>query len=635
MGEAVMMRLQTLGGCLRRLARVSVVGACLGVPLTVAFCGTPTALAQQGAMAQQGVESGIQRTYVNIPSVRLPIEIENAQRAKLQGLVLYMKDSPQGAWTKIDQGPAQQTEFIVQAPHQGEYWFRIVAIDVQGRSHPADLNKDLQDAVVVVVDLLPPSIDIRFAGVTNEGTLVQCEVRDANPDPLQTHFFYQTQNQVWQPLDPVPGRNGLYCIPQQAVLTNLIKVTAFDLAHNTTTRTCNLGELAQAAGQGPAPGRQLPVIPPVMGPGSIAPPPNPGAMAQSPYAPPAPSQIQTPFVTPPAPPAPPTRQTGGSVTIVQATAPGEEVRPQHETNTARPRPPVGGVAEPAGTSTMHPAATSDPAPSTTAGTLSRQSTTPSQIVGNPTVFLNYEIENQGASGVGKIEIWATGDQCRTWTKMVDDPSHKNPAELRFPGEGLFGVKLVAANGRGYGAEPPQSGDPADCWIEVDMTKPRAEIVAVQAGTGPDAGILTVFWKAEDKNLASDGIDLLFSATSDGPWTTIAKGVHNDKGIEGQYRWTPPSQAGAQSFLRLVVRDKAGNTAISQTVQPIPLDDLSRPRVHVLNVSTAPQNAPVVPATLSVPTALRPGVMRPVQATSVLESPTPPPSMPNLSGVESR
>ena len=252
-----MKRLQAMPGYLRRLARLSVVGACLGVPLGIAFCA---AVARLGA--QQPYESGIQRTYVNNVAVRLPIEIENAQRAKLQGLVLYVKDNPQGAWQKIEQGPPQQTEFVFQAPREGEYWFRIVAIDTQGRSHPSDLN-NLQDVVVVVIDTTPPAVDVRFVGVTNEGTTVQCECRDANLDPLQTRFFFQTQDQVWRPLDPMPGRSSVYCIPRQAMLTNQIKVTAADLAHNTTTHTYNLGELAQAGRRrsaGSADGRRIAAI---------------------------------------------------------------------------------------------------------------------------------------------------------------------------------------------------------------------------------------------------------------------------------------------------------------------------------------------------------------------------------------
>ncbi|HEX3313829.1 MAG TPA: hypothetical protein VHR72_03005, partial [Gemmataceae bacterium] len=446
-----------------------------------------------------------------------------------------------------------------------------------------------------------------------------------------TRFFFQTQDQVWRPLDPIPGRPGMFCIPRQAVLTNQIKVSAADLARNPTTRTYNLGELAQGS-RGAAPAPQL------------------TANAPSPYEQSLPSiPPYVPKEIPPAPPSRPRTQTTYPSTANQMpiiTTPATSILPvtgsdgnrtPHDVNpqvrqAGAVHPPVG-RPDPM----MRPGTANEASAATSAGTLSRQQAAPTQIVGNATVFLNYEIENQGASGVGKIEIWATSDQCRTWVKMVDDTTRKNPAEIHFPGEGVFGLKLVASNGRGYGAEPPQSGDPADSWIEVDTTKPTAAITAVQAGIGPESGILTVFWKAEDKNLAADGIDLYFAATAEGPWSPIAKNIHNEKGIEGQYRWTPPRQAGAETYLRLVVRDRAGNSSVSQTVQPIPLDDLSRPRVRLVNVTTLAQPATVAPASLSAPAALRSGIVRPVQATSVPDlSPPPPPSAgPNLVGVESR
>ena len=642
-----MKRLHAMPGSLRRLARrhlarlgvvavcvVGVVGVSLGDPLGIGV----TLVAP--ASAQQPVESGIQRTYLNKLSVNLPIEIEANQRAQLKGLVLFMKEGIQGAWRQIDQGGPQQTEFVFQAPREGEYWFRIVAVDVQGRSHPSDLS-NLQDVVVVVVDATPPAVDVRFVGVTIEGTTVQCECRDANLDPLQTRFLFQTQDQVWRPLDPIPGRAGLYCIPAQAVLTNLIKISAADLAHNATARTFNLGEIAQGMSS-PAPQtaanlQSLPAIPPYVQ-KELPLPPTSSPRTQSPYASsrgqaPQVQAPQLPLITNATPTT--TKSTEGAITVVTS---NEEIRTPHEINpqvrqTGAARPPAGRTDP----MMIRPGTTGEPAAPIVANSMSRQPTAPTQIVGSPTVFLNYEFENQGASGVGKIEIWATTDNCRTWVKMVDDPTRKNPAELHFPGEGVFGVKLVASNGRGYGAEPPQSGDPADSWIEVDTTKPKAKIVAVQCGSGPDSGVLTVFWTAEDKNLAADGIDLYYSASSDGPWSPIAKNMHNDKGIEGQYRWTPPSQAGAQTYLRLVVHDQVGNTAISQTVQPIPLDDLSRPRVRLVNVSTVAQTpvaAPAAPASLSAPAEQRPANLRPVQATSIPESTTTG-SGPNLIGIESR
>jgi hypothetical protein len=637
-----MKHLGAMRDCLRRFVRLGVLGACLVVPVGAGLFPT-TARAQSGA-------DGPQRTFVRVPDVKLPVEIEEAQRAQLKSLVLYMKESTQGSWIKVDQGLPHLTEFIFRAPHEGEYWFRVVAIDNQGRTQPADLNKDIRDAVVVVFDATPPAIDLAYGGVSNEGTTVRCEVRDANLDPLKTQFFFQTQNQAWQPLDAVPGRPGLYCIPRQAMLTNRVKATAVDLAGNPTTRVVNLGELATGQiGRGSenhlpqiaaVPAQAIPPAPTPYGTAPstpIASPPPPSVMTSTgPIAQPIAQLHGTPNTLPPsvAPQfAPPqitvptitTPQTSphpnGGVTIVPTT--GSDLRPWT----------AGAVARPV-RDTLRPN-TNDPSVATVSGTLSRQPHAPNQIVNNTNVFVNYAVENVGASGVGKIEIWVTSDQCRTWTKVVEERAGKNPAEIRLPGEGVFGVKMVATNGRGFGAQAPQSGDPADTWIEIDTTKPKAEIVAVQCGAGAEAGVLTVFWRAEDKNLAHDGIELLHAATREGPWTPIAKGLHNDKGIEGQYRWTPPAQAGAQTFLRLVVRDRAGNVAISQTVQPVPLDDLSRPRIRVLNVSTVAQPTIAPPATLNVPTGFEPGMVNPVQATTVPSGQMPQISGANLGMVESR
>src|SRR5262249_25638735 len=152
-----------------------------------------------------------------------------------------------------------------------------------------------------------------FVGVASEGTTLQCDCRDQNLDPLQTRFFFQTQDQVWRPLDPIPGRAGLYCIPSQAVLTNLIKVSAADLGHNTTTRTYNLGELAGGRTSAPGPLR--------------------AANAQPPYEQPLPATPPyTPREIPPAPPSRPRSQ--GQATQVQT-----QQMPLI-TNAGQPTPPV-------------------------------------------------------------------------------------------------------------------------------------------------------------------------------------------------------------------------------------------------------------------------------------------------------
>ncbi len=613
----------------------------------VGLAGAVSWLAQ-AASAQEAApaaENSVARTYLNKPLVHLPIEIDNSYRTQVNSLVLYMKEGATGNWSLRDKGNALQTSFTFRAPKDGEYWFRIVAVDNQGKAHPDDLNKDPQDSVVVVVDQVPPAVELVYHGAAPEGQIVQCEVRDTNPDMLKVRFFYQTRDGIWRTLDPLPNRPDVFCVPAQAALTNLLKVMATDLAGNSTQRSFNLGELAARASK-----TGTPLI-------TNAPAPLPQAVAHGPQTPLMPQVTQpAPMMTPPAPMMPYTAQTTPvvtqpasmpTVTAAQAPAVAPELPTTQPPTTAMPdmprdlpiakelpfqpqqaNAPIRSAKSPApaipsaGPSLEAiPSRTSQPAvqPETTttttttdvqtvsAGNLSRQSSPQDmQLVNTTQVFLNYAFENVGASGVGKVEIWATRDQGQTWSKLAEDAQRKSPAEVRLPGEGLFGLKLVVSNGRGYGAQPPQAGDPSDWWIEVDTTKPKATLTGIRNGTAQEGGAVYVLWQADDKNLAAEPIELYFAPSREGPWTMIGKNIPND----GQYKWVPPAQAGSNTYLRLLVRDKAGNVALSESVQPIPLDDQSRPRIRLINVTTTPAN---LQTRSGSPTG--PGMIVPVMATS--------------------
>src|SRR5205814_1227237 len=137
----------------------------------------------------------------------------------------------------------------------------------------------------------------------------------------------------------------------------------------------------------------------------------------------------------------------------------------------------------------------------TAGTLTRQTAAPTlQLVAATQVLLNYAVENVGASGIGKMEIYATRDRGQSWHKIGEDTQRRNPIAIDLPDEGVYGLKLIATNGRGFGGQAPQPGDPADWWVEVDTTKPRANITGVRPGAGNESGSLHIIWSAEDRNL---------------------------------------------------------------------------------------------------------------------------------------
>jgi hypothetical protein len=206
------------------------------------------------------------------------------------------------------------------------------------------------------------------------------------------------------------------------------------------------------------------------------------------------------------------------------------------------------------------------------------------LVNHTHVFLDYQIDKAGASGVGRVEIWHTRDMGQTWLKLGEDANRKGQAEIDLPGEGVYGLTVIVANGRGFGANPPKPGDTPDWWIEVDTTKPQAELLNVRTNPGGDDGSLHISWIAKDKNLHSEPIDLFYAVNRQGPWLPIVKGLKND----GLYRWTPTAVMGTHAFVRLTVHDLAGNTASSESAQPVALDDQSRPRGHLVGVSTIPR-----------------------------------------------
>ena len=58
------------------------------------------------------------------------------------------------------------------------------------------------------------------------------------------------------------------------------------------------------------------------------------------------------------------------------------------------------------------------------------------------------------------------------------------------------------------------------------------------------------------------ISLSFSASAGGPWTPIASGLENT----GSYRWRLDSRVPDPIYLRLEVRDEAGNVGTFETAE---------------------------------------------------------------------
>jgi hypothetical protein len=144
-------------------------------------------------------------------------------------------------------------------------------------------------------------------------------------------------------------------------------------------------------------------------------------------------------------------------------------------------------------------------------------------------------------------------------------------------EGVFGFRIVPVGGRAI-PSTPHSGQTPDLWIAVDLKSPQARIVSVEEGEEDQAGKLVIRWEADDCHLADDPVSLFFQDTRGGPWSVVAVGLEN----VGQYVWPMGGRVSDAIYLRLEVRDQAGNLGVDETQQPILLGG-ARPPVQILDV----------------------------------------------------
>jgi hypothetical protein len=79
--------------------------------------------------------------------------------------------------------------------------------------------------------------------------------------------------------------------------------------------------------------------------------------------------------------------------------------------------------------------------------------------------------------------------------------------------------------------------------------------------------LELRWTASDRNLLDKPISLAWSARPEGPWRTIADKLANT----GSYRWTVPGAVPAKVYLKLTVRDAAGNVSEAKSDLPVLID----------------------------------------------------------------
>lgn len=513
--------------------------------LAAAITGTAhSATAQTTPTSVRSLTTMPKRIYTKTAEFKLPIQMDDKTRSNLDRVCLYVKCGD-AAWVRQETGPASMPYFLYRVPQDGEYLFSLTTIDKMGKMSPADVALE-PPALRVLVDTKAPMLDVNPWTSPQGEICLRCNVIDANPDPASLKVMAKIPGGD-RMLVPYPGQPGVFKTAGPEMLTASLVVTASDLAGNQTMREVRLSDLLGGTLQTAQ--SHTPAASTVSAKVDIQPAPKIDLPAPPPL-PVIPLSESLPVTLPPAPPAahnPPMPAHNAAAAVIHpASSASANLRPELD---APPRTPA-------------PAAT---------GSANKH------VINTTRAAVDYRVDQVGPSGVGKVDVYMTGDDGQTWQRLGEDHDRRSPGEFDLPGEGVFGIRLAVTNGNGFGGTPPKRGDRPTYSIEVDTSAPFVQLRPIEPMV--TGGTLEIRWQATDKNLGAEPISLHYRSRNDGPWQVIARGLKND----GSYRWTFPRDAAAQFFVKVEVTDLAGNVARAESPNPIVLDT-TEPQATVIGVS---------------------------------------------------
>jgi hypothetical protein len=537
--------------------------------------------------------AGAPRTiYHKGRNFRIPFNLNAEGRDRVKELHLLYSEDQGYHWRSSSRTFPDHPTFTFRSSHDGEYWFAVQTVTIDGKVSPA-LDSTVEPNLKVIVDTFPPTLLLDPDGRRGSVASVRWEVKDENLDLKSLVVEYQVEGVgVWR---RVPIKRPKLIGGQQwdAGTAEALKVRA-----SVTDKAGNVAEAAIELPEGVAgPGDLVANDPGGDGPPGIAPVPD-GTDAEI---------MAGPSFTPVNPrPSGKRKQTSGPARAGQTTraiipqasstragrsAGSDWDRDQGSRGVARSAPPVidpppadlfppadaglrGSSASPSAdlAPTNPPAVTQAPVREAAGGTL---------LVASPRFKLQYAIDDAGPSGPATVELWITQDGGRTWIRRGDDPDRASPIEVDLGGEGTYGLCLVARSASGLGDQPPAPGDPPQSWVEVDSTSPAVQLQPPQVGTGANSGKVAIAWRASDLHLAPKSVALSWRLDQPGaPWQTIADAQEN----AGQFIWTVPPTVPQRFHLKVEAVDSVGQRGSAETTDMGPIMvDRSRPRSRIIGL----------------------------------------------------
>jgi len=587
-------------------------------PHTLANASTlpppPTAASQDGSLPTP--------VYSRLANFNIPFSVTQPNIQTLE-VLLFVSHDYGANWVLYNRQPAAVRQFAFRTNQDGEYWFA-------SRTYPigtvVSAGATFRPELRVIVDTAEPRLDVQ-ATLTPTGD-IQVEWQAVDELVAAETLKIEYQEALGKPYRAVPAPAGQQTArntvtgraawkPEPGSYFVSVRVQVQDRAGNLAEATRRLivpvalnarpaaSPMAPEAGAPPDPMSSYgmaeePASPPaafvaqdVQRPAgsAVSEPtawPSDDQRSQENRAGSVGSQDQTTAADAAAPPTA-AGANGGNSTVAADPASVSEAARSRSAGAVEARE----VASSGGHVAEDAASRSDEKENSSASAKATQNATPStgplptgerpRMTSSKRFNLDYSVDAVGPAGVEKVELWVTRNGGLDWDLGWIDEDRESPLLVEVEDEGIYGFRLVIVGKNGLASQTPRPGELADLWIGVDVTKPTVEITSAAYGSDEHAGQLDIRWIAADNHLANRPVTLSFSSQPDGPWTTIAAGLPNT----GQYRWRVDSRVPAQFYLRIEVRDEAGNTAAHRLDQPLQSAGLS-PKASIRGFAPAGQ-----------------------------------------------
>lgn len=525
-------------------------------------------------------------------------------------------------WQPASRVRADQKQFIFRAPQDGAYLFFVRTVDRGGRpltgaSPAAELH--------VIVDTQPPRLELAAQLGASGELSAEWRISDAHlrAEGLKLEYQVPGPEARWQvvAVDPIPvddarteyiGRATWWPATPGAEL--VVRAELVDRAGNRAVAQAP----AKRADGGPLADGGSRISAPL---GSPAPPPEPGPtetgrwpadrVAQTPLggAGPEPEEVPGPGAeeaelaerrraarsrltssgldgepVPPPPAAEDPSAEPAAEEVAASELPGPDALPPAESEGPAF---VDAAAESTSPDASPPRETRGPRDRARATDRPRESTFDlgllppgvlPDMVRSRRFELDYEVEEVGQSGIGRVELWGSRDGGDTWSSYGIDEDRQSPLLATVEGEGLYGFRITVSSGNGLGGQPPESGELPDVWVGVDLTRPFARLLSAEPAAEDPPGALEIRWEARDEMLAERAVSLAYAGDPGGPWVPLAEELDNS----GRYVWRLENSVPERVYLRLEVRDEAGNLQVVESRDPVAIDRL-RPKGRIRQV----------------------------------------------------